>query len=351
MDRSTDSHVSPDGEAGEGKKPGFNKKKLIAVLSTIVALAVVGGGVTFFLKSKPDAQKNAEHAKGAAAKDSSTAAHGAEAAHGHVAEAEMRPKGLVAQYVAAFRSIQKKVDDLRESEEQNDKLRLENVNLRLQIEKGQFECRSNVSEEKTADISTKLVFDTGGRVGRTLAGISYRPPVHLLPSQLYTLGVSYLKGSEAEKAAVIFTFLTGMDDNETYKTAKDFLLTGVAWYRIQNFVIADQYFEKALSVKKLESDLRYHAQARLWRALTDERIQKHSKAQDWLRELVDHHPNSQEAQWVNPSSKALKPTEVLTDESSESEKLRKPAGDREHAPAEVVKDNHQTGAKHESSQH
>lgn len=150
----------------------------------------------------------------------------------------------------------------------------------------------------------KLNEETGARVGRILAGIDYRPPGHLLPDQLNTLALSYFRAGENEKSAVLFTFLTGLEENQTYKTPKHYLLTGVSWYRLDHYRAADEYFDKVLAVEAAPEVLQYHAQARLWKALTAEKTQKRSRAQHFLRELVDHHPRSMEAAWVNPHSAA-----------------------------------------------
>ena len=136
-------------------------------------------------------------------------------------------------------------------------------------------------------------------MGRTLASIYYRPPMHLLPPQLYTLALSYFKAGEDEKAGVILTFLTGLEENNAYKNSKNYLMTGISWYRLANYELADAYFDQALEMKEGTESLPYLAQARLWKGLSAEKLGKHSASQQWLRELVDYHPQSTEAAWVN----------------------------------------------------
>ncbi|OFZ80693.1 MAG: hypothetical protein A2583_10520 [Bdellovibrionales bacterium RIFOXYD1_FULL_53_11] len=207
--------------------------------------------------------------------------------------------GVVKTYGHAVESVQEKMDALSRSEQENEKLRLENANLRMQAENAVFDCRAKDSSTRTRELEFKLSKETGAQVGRTLASIYYRPPTHLMPPQLYTLGVSYFKGREYEKSAVIFTFLTGLEDNNAYKSAKNYLLTGVAWYRLDNFEIADAYFEKVLRMQDGAENLAYHAQARLWRGLAAEKTGNHQKSQEWMRNLVDYHPQSTEAGWIN----------------------------------------------------
>ncbi|HAR41226.1 MAG TPA: hypothetical protein DCS07_01115 [Bdellovibrionales bacterium] len=206
---------------------------------------------------------------------------------------------LVDTYGQAFVSVQDKMNALRRAEEQNRRLSLENAHLKVKLETSRYSCRSEKAAEQTEKLQMKLSKETGSRVGRNLASINYSPPSNLLPSQLYTLGISYFKTREDEKAAVIFTFLTGLEDVSTYKTAPHWLTTGIAWYRLDNYELADQYFEYVLKTPETPEILKFQAQARLWKALTASRQGKQMKAQYWVRDLIDHHPHSKEAKWVN----------------------------------------------------
>lgn len=203
-------------------------------------------------------------------------------------------------YSHAFSSAQSKVDILREAVEEREKLLLENLKLRQKLETLQFGCKSEVASQVTQQMKRKLVTQTGSRVGRTLASIQYRPPTHLTPEQSYALGVGYFKAREDEKAAVIFTELVNLEETHLFKNTKNYLITGILWYRLENFDLADNYFEKVLNFETTAENLRYQAQARLWKALSAARIGKNSKAQYWLKNLLDYHPHSMEARWVNP---------------------------------------------------
>jgi hypothetical protein len=205
-------------------------------------------------------------------------------------------------YGEAFISIQEKVDELRHSEIENERLRMENAQLRLKLEELQFGHSVQEAEAKTKKIEYKLDRETGSAMGRSLASIAYRVPTQLVPSQVYTLGVSYFKAREDEKAAVIFTFLTGMDEDNEFKTPKNFLIAGVSWYRLENFAVANRYFDRVLKAPESPENQPVQAHARLWKALVATRLGKHGDSQHWLIELVDHHPHSHEAAWVNGGS-------------------------------------------------
>jgi tetratricopeptide (TPR) repeat protein len=215
------------------------------------------------------------------------------------AQAQKQPQSLWDRYVAAWNSTEDKMAEIRTALEENERLRYENANLRLKLETSEFDCHEKEAASDTQKISAKLTSEAGSSVARTLASITYKPPTNLLPNQLYTLGVTYFKAHEDEKAAVIFSFLTGMEDNTAYQTPRNYLMAGVAWYRVDNFEMADFYLDKALQQPENDNNLQFQAQARLWKGLVAQHQGKEKDAQHWLRELVDHHPHSQEAEWVN----------------------------------------------------
>ncbi|MGK5088870.1 hypothetical protein WDW86_15030 [Bdellovibrionota bacterium FG-2] len=208
--------------------------------------------------------------------------------------------GLFQTYRDSIVSIQDKVNSLRRAEIENEKLRFEVSNLRLKVESTQFDCRSKDASSATEKLAVKLMADTGTRLGRTLASINYKPPSHLLAPQLYVLGVQYLKAREDEKAAVILSFLADLDENDTYKTPRNFVLAAVSWYRLDNMELADSFLDRALKAEATQENQAVLAQASLWKALVAERLGKHSKSQQHLRELVDQHPFSTESEWINP---------------------------------------------------
>lgn len=208
---------------------------------------------------------------------------------------------LMNTYGQAWLRVQAQVNELRHADEENAKLRLENVHLKLGLETLEFGCHSERGGKATQSFELKLGEETGSKVGRTLATIRYKPPAQFLPSQLYTLGLAYLKAREDEKAAVLFTTLTGSEETRAYKTPQNLLITGIAWYRVDNFKLADFYFDEVLKMPEGEDSIQSQAQARLWKAMIAKRTSKEIKTQYWLKELVDHHPHSAEVGWVNSS--------------------------------------------------
>jgi hypothetical protein len=208
---------------------------------------------------------------------------------------------LISIYGQAWVRVEAKLNELREADEEKYKLRLENANLKLNIEALQFKCHAHEGAATTESYELKLAKETGARVGRSLQSIDYKAPTHLLPSQLYSLGIAYLNSREDEKAAVVFTSLTGLENNDSYKTAKNLLLTGVSWYRLENYTLADAYFDDVLKTPEVASASQYQAQARLWKALIAKKSSQEGNSQRWLKEVLEHHPHSTEANWINSS--------------------------------------------------
>lgn len=197
--------------------------------------------------------------------------------------------------------LQQKISDIAQADKDNERLRLENMYLRVQLKVAQFDCGSRAAQEKTQDLGNKLQTETGSPLGQTLSSISYRPPSHLPPIQLYALAVTYFRAREDEKAAVLFSFLTGLEDNDYFKTPKNYLNSAISWYRLDHYELADSFLDKVLLSQESVESVQFHAQARLWKGLVAERLGKHAKSQFWIRQLVDHHPHSTEAMWVNHS--------------------------------------------------
>lgn len=265
-------------------------------------------------KSEPIREPASEHGKGHPAKhgdvhakadpheeSAEDAAH--EAAHKEAVAAKHGdadpPHGLVGKYVKAYKDVQARVAELRRADEDNERLRLENAHLRLKVESMQFNCHASDAAKSSQEFQIKLDRETGTKMGRTLASISYQMPTHLNPEQLYTLGVSYFAGREDEKAAVIFTFLTGQAGDDRFKTAKNLVLTGVAWYRLDNLAAADSYFDQALQSTDMRDAPGLQAQARVWKALVAQRQGKRRAAQEMLTDVMNLNPHSTEAKWIN----------------------------------------------------
>lgn len=203
-------------------------------------------------------------------------------------------------YGQAWVQIQTKVDEIRRVEEENLRLRSENSRLRVSVESLQFDRHTRAAASTTKQYEQRLTDETGDLAGRAMSSIRYKVPEHFLPAQLHTLGVTYLKAKEDEKAAVIFTVLTGLQDTDFFRTSKNYLITAVAWFRLENYTLANHYLDECLRKPETPESIQFQAQARLWKAVVASQLNAKIKVQYWLNELVDHHPHSTEALWINP---------------------------------------------------
>lgn len=206
-----------------------------------------------------------------------------------------------AQISNVFHSIEAKGEQLKQADRENDLLRRQNLALKKEIQVLKYKGTVKQFKSHTTAAGQALKDRTGSPVGRVLASIQYRPPVELNPAQLLVMGASYLKANEDEKAAVIFSQVTDLDEHSDnpFNTARNLMTAGMIWYRLDHLHLAEQYLERSLKSELGDTPAKYHAQARLWLALLSRRAKKPPQSQAWLRDLLDHHPHSMEAQWVN----------------------------------------------------
>lgn len=199
-----------------------------------------------------------------------------------------------------FKGLNEKVATLKSAEENNRRLRLENAQLRIRLETEKYSCRIEESKKLAQKVGARLNAETGTKVGRTLASVNYQIPENLLPDQVQALGVSYFKAKDFEKAVTIFSFLTGMEDNTSFQTPGNFLMTGVAWYQLENYKVADEYFDRVLKTAVSTETGKLAIQAKVWKALVAQKQKNYQQAQVWLDQTIDLHPQSEEARWINP---------------------------------------------------
>jgi tetratricopeptide (TPR) repeat protein len=241
--------------------------------------------------------------------DKATGGH--EVENDHVSESASAPipkedhrgffKRITDAYVDAWESTNTKVQSIQRIEDENKKLKLENAYLRVMVETKRFAIRSEEAKKKTETVGKKLETAAGSRAARSIASIRYQFPENLQSDQLLALGVSYFKNRDDEKAAVILNFLTELDEDQSFRTASNYLMAGIAFYRLDHYKNASEYFDR---VQKLsESDdvtEKAKRQASYWKALVAERMKNHGVAQKLILESLEKDPQAKEARWVNP---------------------------------------------------
>ncbi len=204
-------------------------------------------------------------------------------------------------YADAWSSVNQKVLTLQQVEEENKKLKMENAYLRVMSESQKFTCRTEEAKKKTETVGNKLATTAGSRAARSIASIRYQFPENLLPEHLHALAVSYFKVKDDEKVAVILSFLTEIEDGHAFRTAPNYLMAGIAFYRLDHFKNASDYFERISKMNDANDEtLKAKRQATYWQALVAERMKNRGLAQKLILENLEKNPQTKEARWVNP---------------------------------------------------
>ncbi len=289
-----------------------NLRKAALGTGTIAALAVVlvlGFKFGTLGAGGPAAEPGAAGSRIQSGKRDSANTHDAHGGHQRASAGGWWQQGWET-YRRAAESVQARVDELRRADEEVIRLRTENSHLRIALELARNENLAHRARRDHEENAGKARKDTWTRSGRSEATIGYQPPEHLTPDQMYTLALSYFKAREDEKAAKILSVILRSDEAaggvaqqaHQYQTASNYMMAGIAWYRIENLKAASEYFAKA---KELDKD-GVGDQVRLWNALMARRQGDHRKSQDYLRQVLDRNPNSMEAQWINPGAGSRK---------------------------------------------
>lgn len=215
------------------------------------------------------------------------------------------PRGIFARifgiYADAWESVNLKVHAIQQAEEENRKLKLENAYLRVMVETGKYAARADEAKAKTETVGKKLATTAGSRAARSVASIRYQFPENLLPEQLLALGVGYFKVKDDEKAAVILNFLTELEDDHSFRTAANYLMAGIAFYRLEHFKNASEYFERIGKLNETDAETqKAKRQAVYWQALVAERTKNRGLAQKLMLDSLEQDPQTKEARWVNP---------------------------------------------------
>lgn len=303
--------ISAEAEASENLPPAPKSKKSIVIGISALGIAALAGGL-FFSKLTgtkktvdrepasvtPETKHEGPHEDEHAAKP--------ESEHATVEDykplTEEQENVWPTSIVGLLKSVHHKAKILGRADLENKRLQAENENLRRWVEEVRFNCSKLSAEKETQETALRLSAETGARIGVVLAGIDYRPPTHIPAKQLLVLGINYFRAREFEKAAVIFSYLTGLADNDQFKTAENILLTGVAWYQINNLKLADGYFNDGLKLARQSKDQKLTSQALLWKALLAQRNQEFGQVQKYLVQILEVNPHSEVAEWVNPQS-------------------------------------------------
>lgn len=262
-----------------------------------------------------------------------------EHADSHAAAATAAPevkKSILERYADAWVSVQRKVEAVRVADEEAMRLRKENAYLRMMLETSKFSCRVSEQAEKAKATADRLKAQAGAKAGRTLSAIKYQIPENLLPEQLNALAVSYFKQKDDEKAVTIFTYLSELENDDLYRSAENYLMTAISWYRLENYAKSNDYLDIILKTPIGKERERHLVQAKLWKALVAKKLAQGETAQRWLKKTLEAHPHAREVRWVNPQegdrgvASQTKEKDVSEKTTSEHEAPASPAQHSHH---------------------
>jgi tetratricopeptide (TPR) repeat protein len=212
---------------------------------------------------------------------------------------EVKEQGLVATTLHKWHSIQEKVKAFEGLETENQQLTLENAKLEAKL----FELEQKVTSGKS-ESKTRTVASQAKKLGATTSvapeAIGYQVPDYLLPHQLFVLGIQYLEEGSFERSSKVFEYLATRSHEKQIPLARLWMLAGISWFKVKNYQKSNQYFDQILKDKMgVKSPDGYYAQAKLWKALVAERLNKKDQAQAMMLDLLEKHPYSKEVEWVN----------------------------------------------------
>lgn len=234
-----------------------------------------------------------------------------------------KEKGIRKTYVDYYNSFVHKVEELDQALQINEELTKKVLLLEKELETQRSLQAEAESKKLTSELTLKLKQEAGSELARVLGAIDYSPPVHLLPHQLYSLGLGYFRKEEYEKSAVIFTHLIELKEDRSYHRPEVRLLSGMSWYHLKHYKLAQKYIDTALEVSVEDSALQ--RKLLVWKSLVLDAQGLRMDAQAVLTQLISKYPHSEEAAWVNRTNAAPR----IKDAAKESAELeREPA----HAP-------------------
>lgn len=233
-----------------------------------------------------------------------------EVAHSNAIE-QFKTKGIAQTYRDTFRSVLNKMGDLDQAAQLNHELTLKVQNLEKELETDRLQNLERKNQTITQELAQRLRAEAGSELARVFGSIDYRAPSHLLPHQLYTLGLAYFRKEEYEKSAIIFSQLVELKEDKSYQRSEVQLLTGISWYYLEHYRLAQKYMDQAFDRAPKESSLQ--RKVMVWKSMVLKARHLEQESQAMLTQLIARSPHSEEAQWINLGSR--KPAQAHSEDT------------------------------------
>ncbi|MEW6057319.1 MAG: tetratricopeptide repeat protein [Bdellovibrionota bacterium] len=193
-----------------------------------------------------------------------------------------------------------KLDHLKELDHQNQALKQRAAELETQNALLVYEVLSCKDEARAKNLKTHSLREGGVEDSRTLASLGAPDPEILSqpPKAVYEKALKVFEAQEYEQAAKLFVSLVENAENDAYKDAHVYFLTGVSLFKVRNYHRARHYFEQTLKQAKAQ-DIAYAPRALSWIAICHAKTGDRKSEKRIIHEILQKYPKSKEARRLN----------------------------------------------------
>lgn len=178
-------------------------------------------------------------------------------------------------HIPVWSGMAEKIERMRTAETRYEALEREHAELKKRyfaLEHEYESLRAEVESKDTAERNLKLA---GSPSGRSLASIPYKVPENLNMDQRYALAFEHMREKRFAEAAATFESFLSEPEGASQQTANAFYTAGVAWFKLENYKKARQYFEVSLQKADGEERAKIHHKVELWMRVLDKKGARH----------------------------------------------------------------------------
>lgn len=210
---------------------------------------------------------------------------------------EFQQHGVLGTYQRRFFSTWGKLKELQDIDLENQRLQSKVATLEKDQTLYQSSEHAHQAEVLTEKVKHQLHQQGGSELARTSSGIQYEVPNHLLGHQLHVLAVGYFRKADFEKSAMIFAHILDAKNETRFRSAHNYLMCGISWYKIKNFKRSEACLAHALELSEPGSGLQ--RKTLLWKSFIAQSTGHKKEAQHILDAMIAKFPHSEEVRWVN----------------------------------------------------
>jgi tetratricopeptide (TPR) repeat protein len=252
---------------------------------------------------------------------------------------EFKEFGIYGTYKKHFFAFTDQLDDLARMDRENDELQQKVAHLEKKVTLNETRQAERELASLNEMLEERLRDDAGSELAIAMRTITYEIPNNLSYAQLYSLALGYFKKEDFEKSALLFHHLLELKEESKYRTAENYLLSGISWFKLHNFHLAARDIKDAKEGSRPSDSI--HGSAILWEALVQKNLGKNRVSQEILLKYIETYPHTEESALVNGSGKMKdKKSEKNTEEHSEEHTERAPAREVTEGPSKPYSEKH-----------